>query len=75
MLVRGEALALTAIPLGGGANADLVELAGLGAGRDEVTTAALVAGQDLVVVKLEEPQAAKGVGWNGFGGGFVPWMG
>ncbi len=75
MIVVQEAHALTPVALGAGADTDLVELAGLGAGRDEVTTAALVAGEDLVAVKLKEPQAAKGVGWSGFGGGFVPWMG
>ncbi len=55
MLVVLEAHALTARPLRAAADADLVQLAGIGARGDDVATAALVAGEYLVAVKLEEP--------------------
>ncbi len=45
MLVRSEAPALAAVALRAGANADQVQVAGLGAGGDDVATAALVAGE------------------------------
>jgi hypothetical protein len=51
------------------ADANLVDLGGLGTGRDEPTTAALVAGEELVAVELEEPTPAKGVTRLRFGGG------
>ncbi len=70
MLVRSEALALTAVALGTGADAHLVERARLGTTRDEVTPAALVAIEDLVAVKLEDAEPSQDVS----GGSFVRWL-
>jgi hypothetical protein len=67
MLVVARAFA--AVALWTGADAHLVDPAGLGAGRDEPTTATLVPGEELVAVELEEPKPAKGVTRLRFGGG------